>query len=98
MSKIKLFILTGKERCDIFKNNQTNRFDDIKDKIILNEFQTEQDKENFLKNIDDKLEDLEDNYDGCYLILTEEQVSYIMDTAPSNKENFPNNTTRFNPN
>lgn len=98
MSKIKLFVLAGKERCDIFKSNQTNRFDEIKDQIILNEFQTEQDKADFLKNIDEKLADLEDNYDGHYTILTEDQVAYIMDNAQSNKENFPRNTTRFPPN
>ncbi|MBI4646863.1 MAG: hypothetical protein HY738_09795 [Bacteroidia bacterium] len=88
MSKIKLFILTGKESCDIFQSNQKDRFDEIKDQIILSEFQSEIDKTDFIQNIDDKLDNLEDNYDGYYLILTEDQVSYIMDFAPSNKENF----------
>ncbi|MEY4904713.1 MAG: hypothetical protein RLZZ292_2528 [Bacteroidota bacterium] len=92
-----LYILLTKYFCDIFEQNKTPDFDDIKDHIICVSFQNEGEKQDFLQNIDSKLLEYEE-FDGIFLVLAENEVEFIMDNAPSNRLNFLRNSSNLSKN
>lgn len=76
-----LFILTGKKNCDIFRRNAVDLFDQIKDQILIKEFASARELKRFRENIAEELAD-----EGEFMLLTEKQVEYVMENAPSNRE------------
>jgi predicted transposase YbfD/YdcC len=86
-----LYILTGSERCKIFRNNLTNRFDEIKDEIIRYEFNSKKELNSFKNKLDDE-------FDEEYIVLTEQQVVFIMEHSRSNKDNLIRNVNNISRN
>jgi hypothetical protein len=85
-----LFILTGKRYCDIYRRKTFELFDLIKDRIILKQFSSAKEMRLFKENIEKELSDEDD-----YILLTEKQVEFIMEHAPSNQEYVTaNNSTK----
>lgn len=82
-----LFVLTGKRFCDIYRQNTFELFDLIKDRIIIREFASAKELRRFKENIAEEMADEDD-----YILLTEEQVVFIMEHAPSNQEYGNKNT------
>lgn len=76
--KHRLFILCGQEKCNIFRKNNILQFDEIKDEIIIYEFNSGESLSEFMTSIDTEIEEE-------YIILTENQVDYIMQNSPSNQ-------------
>ncbi|HNG09638.1 MAG TPA: hypothetical protein PLS85_10805 [Chitinophagales bacterium] len=87
MEIIKFFVyaLEGKKNCEIFREKDVSNFDLIKDQITIYEFIDKNDYENFLRKTDEEL-------DVNHVLLTKEEMEYIMDNSPSNKEALKNNT------
>lgn len=76
-----LFILTGKRYCDIYRRKTFELFDLIKDRIEIREFASPKEMRAFKQNINQEMADEDD-----YILLTEKQVEFIMENAPSNQE------------
>lgn len=76
-----LFILTGKQYCDIYRRKTFELFDFIKDRIIIREFASAKAYRAFKKNIAEEMEEEDD-----YILLTEKEVEFIMENSPSNQE------------
>lgn len=76
-----IFILTGKRYCDIYRRKTFELFDLIKDRIIIREFATAKALRTFKENIESEMVEEDD-----YILLTEKQIEFIMEHAPSNKE------------
>lgn len=71
--KYKLFILFGKDKCQIFENDEVRRFSEIKDEINIYEFNTLEELEAFRKGVD------EATGIDQYKELKEDDISYIME-------------------
>jgi len=78
-NKLNINILQGKENCQIFLQNQTKKFDKIKDLIEIVSINPE-DKDTFVKDLD-----------ADTIILADEQLNYIMENSESNKEFYLKN-------
>jgi len=78
-NKLNINILQGKENCQIFLQNQTKKFDKIKDLIEIVSINPE-DKDTFVKDLD-----------ADTIILADEQLNYIMENSESNKEYYLKN-------
>ena len=76
-----LFILTGKRYCGIYRRKTFELFDLIKDRIIIREFATAKALRAFKENINKEMADEDD-----FILLTQRQVEFIMEHAPSNQE------------
>ncbi len=76
-----IFLLTGKRYCDIYRRKTFELFDIIKDRIIIREFATAKELRKFKANIAEEMAGEDD-----YLVLTENQVEFIMEHAPGNQE------------
>lgn len=76
-----VFILAGKRYCDIYRQKTFELFDLIKDRIEIREFVSAKEMRKFKENIDEEMADVDD-----YILLTEKQVEFIMEHAPSNQE------------
>ena len=76
-----IFILAGKQYCEIFRRKTFELFDLIKDRIIIREFATAKALRAFKANIKKEMADEDD-----FILLTEKQVEFIMEHAPSNQE------------
>jgi len=86
-----LYILSGSERCKIFRNRLINRFDEIKDEIIRYDFSSKKELNSFINKLDDE-------FDEEYMVLTEQQVVFIMDNSRSNKDYLIRNINNINRN
>ncbi len=82
-NKLNINILHGKENCQIFLQNQTKKFDKIKDLIEIVSINPE-DKETFVKDLE-----------ADSIILADEQLNYIMENSESNKEYYLKNTNNI---
>ena len=71
--KYKLFVLFGKDKCQIFENDEIQKFSEIKDEINIYEFNTLEELEAFRKGVDEAIGIDE------YKELNEDDVSYIME-------------------
>lgn len=92
-----LYILLTKYFCDIFIQNRIRDFDKIKDQILCVSFQNEMEKVKYLKNINAELQEYEE-FDGCFLILSKEDLFFIMNNSPENQENIFRNISDLNQN
>ena len=88
-AKYSVYALEGKENCEIFRSKDLSSFDLIKDRITIFEFIDENSYVEFLKTIDDEL-------DIDHVILTTDELEYIMDNPPSNQV-FIKNNNNVNP-
>ena len=82
-----LFILAGKRYCDIYRQKTFELFDLIKDRIEIREFASAKELRKFKENITEEMADEDD-----YIVLSERQVEFIMEHAPSNQEYGERNT------
>lgn len=73
--------MTGKRYCDIYRKKTFELFDFIKDRIIIREFATAMTLRIFKANIASEL-----GKKDAYILLTEKQVEFSMEHAPSNQE------------
>lgn len=71
--KYKVFVLFGKDKCQIFENDEVQKFSKIKDEINIYEFNTSEELEAFKKGVDEAI-----GIDK-YKELNENDISYIME-------------------
>jgi hypothetical protein len=71
--KYKVFVLFGKDKCQIFENDEVQKFSKIKDEINIYEFNTFEELEAFKKGVDEAI-----GIDK-YKELNENDISYIME-------------------
>jgi hypothetical protein len=71
--KYKVFVLFGKDKCQIFENDEVQKFSKIKDEINIYEFNTFEELEAFKNGVDEAVGIDE------YKELSEDDISYIME-------------------
>ena len=71
--KYKLFVLFGKDKCQIFEGDVVQQFSKIKDEINIYEFNTLEEMEAFRKGVDEAI-----GIDK-YKELSEDDITYIME-------------------
>lgn len=71
--KYRVFLLFGKDKRQIFSDDEVSQFSKIKDEINIYEFNTLEEAQAFRKGVDEAI-----GIDQ-YIELSEEDVAYIMD-------------------
>lgn len=92
-----LYILLTKYFCDIFSQRNSKKFDEIKDQIIYISFQNDAEKQKYIENIHAELEEYEE-FDGYFLLLSEEDVFFVMDSSKENQNNIFRNVSHLSEN
>jgi accessory colonization factor AcfC len=78
--KHRTFMLFGSDKCRIFKEDEVEKFDQIRSEIRIYEFATREEMEAFQKGVDEAIGHKE------YAILEDDDVSYVMTFSSDESE------------